>query len=255
MREVPTQKKASNGKHFVEYVVFDKCLTSSLPNTLPINEPSNLEHHVATFRFARRKGDSISIPVLRQYCPEDMQGFHREIGSPSVARSPSGGAGDGIAQQISQLAKAIDTLTLAQTKSFAEQQAMSARVRALERSPSPTAAEHSSVGGTGAGPRRVPGRGRAGRVFSGRCSPTSSPTRTTGQSCAIGGPEAILHPEHRGRSVALQPAPGRRLPGTRWVRRSTGTSRPCVLRWRRVWPQWRGRSRGRTISTSASSSR
>ena len=207
MREIPTQKKASNGKHFVEYVVFDKCPTVLLPNTLPINEPSNLEHHVATFRFARRKGDSISIPVLRQYCPEVMQGFHREIGSPSVARSPSGGAGDGIAQQISQLAKAIDTLTLAQTKSFAEQQAMSARVRALERSPSPTAAEHLSAGGTGAGPRR---KGVLGAVQPDELSdqddwaelrdrrpgsdPTSGASRKIGRASAGAGPAAPGNP-------------------------------------------------------------
>ena len=63
----------------------------------------------------------------------------------------------------------------------------------------------------------VPRRGRAGRVFSGRCSPTSFPIRTTGTSCALGGPEAILHPGHRGRTGALQSAPAHTLCKVKWL--------------------------------------
>ena len=145
MREVPTQKKRG-GKHYTELLVFDKCPTSLLPYTLPIGEPENISQNVATFGFARRPGDSMFITELRQHCPEDMQGFTREITSQSLARSSSGGPCDGIAQQISKLAQAIETLTIAQTKTLAGQQAMELRLRVLERSPSPTAAERSGGG-------------------------------------------------------------------------------------------------------------
>ena len=153
MREVPTQK-TRGGKQYTKLLVFDKCPTSLLPVSLPVAEPENITQNVATFEFARRKGDSLSRTMLRQHCPEDMQGFHREISSPALARSPSGGPSDRIAQQFSKLTQAIETLTIVRTKTFAVQQAMETRLRALERSPSPTAAEHPSAGGTGAGPRR-----------------------------------------------------------------------------------------------------
>ena len=94
----------------------------------------------------------MSITVLRQYCPEDMQGFTRDINSRSMTRSPSGGSVDAIAKQIGKLAQAIETLTVAQTKTFAGQQAMEARLRVLE--PMPTAATQPGAGGTGAVPPR-----------------------------------------------------------------------------------------------------
>ena len=153
MQEVPTQKKRG-GKHYTELVVFDKCPTSLLPYTLPIGEPENISQNVAMFEFAQRPGDSMSITVLRQYCPEDMQGFTRDISSPSLTRSSSGGSVDAIAKQIGKLAQVIDSLTFAQTQSFAGQQAMEARLRVLEHPPTPTAATQPGAGGTGAVPPR-----------------------------------------------------------------------------------------------------
>ena len=72
MREVPTQK-TRGGKQYTELLVFDKCPTSLLPVSLPVAEPENITQNVATFEFARRKVDSLSITVLRQHYPEDMQ--------------------------------------------------------------------------------------------------------------------------------------------------------------------------------------
>ena len=72
LREVPTQK-TRGGKQYTEFLVFDTCETRQLPTTLPVQEPENISQHVASFDFAQRKGDSLSLIVLREYCPEHLQ--------------------------------------------------------------------------------------------------------------------------------------------------------------------------------------
>ena len=65
----------------------------------------------------------MSLSVLRSYCPQKWRPFFSEevlIGSPSPPRSGtgSGGGAGGMAQQLSSFMQAIETLTIAQTKSL-----------------------------------------------------------------------------------------------------------------------------------------
>ena len=133
LREVPTQKTRA-GKHYTEPVVFDTCPTALLPATLPIHEPENISQNVASFNFTTRRGDTLSLVVLRQHCPEQLRCAEVDIASPSPVRSATGTAGsaDGSMNQIGKLVQAIETLTVAQTKFIAGQQALDAQLRALE---------------------------------------------------------------------------------------------------------------------------
>ena len=133
LREVPTQKTRA-GKHYTEPVVFDTCATALLPATLPVHEPENISQNVASFNFTTRRGDTLSLVVLRQHCPEQLRCAEVDIASPSPVRSATGTAGsaDGSMNQIGKLVQAIEMLTVAQTKSIAGQQALDARLRALE---------------------------------------------------------------------------------------------------------------------------
>ena len=80
MVNVPSQK-IRGGQPYIEQLLFDVCPTSSLPATLEVREPPN----AATFDFANRKGNTMSLPVLRSYIPEKWRSFFSEevnIGSP-----------------------------------------------------------------------------------------------------------------------------------------------------------------------------
>ena len=80
MVKVPSQKIRA-GQNYKEKLVFDVCQTSSLPATLEVREPPD----AATFDFANRKGNTMSLPVLRSYIPEKWRSFFSEevnIGSP-----------------------------------------------------------------------------------------------------------------------------------------------------------------------------
>ena len=98
MVKVPSQKIRA-GQNYYENLVFDVCPTRSLPASLEVREPPN----AVTFDFAIRRGDSMSLQVLRSYCPQKWRPFFSEevnIGSPSPARSGtgSGGGAGGMAQ-------------------------------------------------------------------------------------------------------------------------------------------------------------
>ena len=117
--EVPSQKiDRRGGKHYLEKLVFDVCPTWMLPVSLAVREPAI----AAAFDFATRTGYSMSMPVLREYCPAKWRCEERNTGFPSPPRSGtgSGGGAVGLAQQLSSVVQVLETLTIAQTKSLYE---------------------------------------------------------------------------------------------------------------------------------------
>ena len=202
MVRVPSQKIRA-GQNYKEQLVFDVCPTKSLPASLEVREPPN----AVTFDFANRKGDSMSLQVLRSYCPQKWRPFFSEevnIGSPSPARSGtgSGGGAGGVAQQLSSIMQAIETLTVAQTKSLHEQQAMKARMLLLEQQQ-----QQQQQPPAVAPPERLSDRGTGAFTLPGAGAPMSAEARAMVDELRRLRPTGPVPAAHSAPSFAPPPAP------------------------------------------------
>ena len=118
MVKVPSQKITA-GQNYDEKLVFDVCPTKSLPASREVREPP----HAVTFDFAHRKGDSMSLSVLRSYCPQKWRPLFSEeviIGSAAAIER------DMVLARGAALAREINTLE----SQIREQSAERARVAA-----------------------------------------------------------------------------------------------------------------------------